>query len=260
MKKNLLLLVLSFIALTAFSQRKEGISVDRYYHIQKASVWFHSIGLNFQPVTMGDVKTETLYIYNSGSDAVSFTLSDMPDGYSVEFDPEILLPEQEGKVLITLNTEENGVYGPAINYFFIESSIESERPYRVLVSPNIREDFSDISEGMRAISPKIDFPETVSDFGSIAQESVYTCEFPFRNAGKSDLFIRNVKAGCGCTITHTSQDTLHPGESATLSVEFRSGHKKGEQDNKITVVSNDPETPQVLLHITGEVYVPETKE
>jgi len=260
MKKLTLVIFALFLVSCAFSQRKENISIDRYYHIRKGSLWFHSIGLNFQPVTMGDIKTEIIYMYNSSDEEVTLTVDDLPAGYSVVFEPEILKPKSEGIAKITLNTKENGVYGPAINYFFIETSLLSERPYRILVSPNIHEDFSAITEEMRTAGPKIEFSNTVIDFGELPQMSVYHCEFEFRNAGKSALYIRNVKAGCGCTITQTSRDTLLPGESALLKVEFRSGHKKGNQDNKITVVSNDPDHPQVLLHITGIVLTPDEEK
>ena len=260
MKKILFLSISMLFALSLFAQRKADISVERYYHIQKGKIWFHSIGMNFQPIMMGDVKTENIYLYNSSDQEATLTTDDLPAGYSVTFEPAVIPPRTEAIAKVTLDTEKNGTYGPSINYFFIDSPFATERPYRILVSPNIKEDFSNITESMMEKAPKIEFIKTVSEFGEMPQMGVYEDEFKFSNTGKSDLIIRNVKAGCGCTHTKTSQDTLKPGESAVLSFEFRSGHKRGKQDSKITVVSNDPSQPQVTLHIVGEVLIEEKED
>jgi hypothetical protein len=75
----------------------------------------------------------------------------------------------------------------------------------------------------------------------------------FTNKGKSDLIIRKVRAGCGCTAIAPTKTVLKPGESGTVKAVFDSRGQRGRQNKGITVVSNDPVSPTVILRITGEV-------
>lgn len=260
MKKIVLFILALCFGLIATAQRKSDISIERYYHIQRGVVWFHALGKNFQPVYMGDVKTEEVYIYNSADIPVTLSFDDLPAGYSLEFVPQTIPPKTEAVVKVTLDTEKLGKYGPTLDYFFVESDVAAERPYRMLMSPNILEDFTKVTPEEKTNPPVVEMDKTKSVFGEMNQMSVYEDAFVIKNSGKSQLIIRNVKAGCGCTHTNTSRDTLAPGETAKISFEFHSGHKKGKQDSKITVVTNDPSNPQVTLHIIGEVLVTKTEE
>lgn len=255
MKKIVLLTLVFFLGLTTFAQKERNpdISVDRYYHIKRGVVWFHAMGKNFQPINMGEVKTDQILIYNSSEEDVSFSWDELPAGYSIKVEPEVIPPKGEAIIYITLDSEKTGKYGPQLSYFHINSSVKGERPYRLLMSPNIMEDFSALSDEDYAKAPVIEFDKTVSQFDTLPQMSQHDDVFVVKNVGKSDLYIRNVKAGCGCTHTNTSKDTLKPGETAELSFEYRTLHKRGPQNSKITVVSNDPKSPQSTLYIKGLV-------
>ncbi|PLW99177.1 MAG: hypothetical protein C0593_03855 [Marinilabiliales bacterium] len=253
MKKITLIVVVLILGLASNAQRNPDISIERYYHIQKGKVWFHALGKNFYPISMGEVKTEEILIYNSADVPVSFTTKELPDGYSLKFIPDPIPPKTEARIEITFDTQAHGKYGPLLSYFYVYSSIEGERPYRMLMSPNVLEDFSVLSEKEKADAPVVTFDKTESDFGTLPQMSVFNDVFVLTNTGKSDLIIRNVKAGCGCTHTNTSRDIIPAGESAELAFEYRTLHKRGTQDSKITVVTNDPNNPQMTLHIKGTV-------
>ena len=74
-----------------------------------------------------------------------------------------------------------------------------------------------------------------------------------KNNGKSDLIIRKTKASCGCTAVTMGETILSPGQSTTIRATFDSTGKSGRQYKSITVITNDPQHPETLLTITGNI-------
>ncbi|PID93529.1 MAG: hypothetical protein CSA95_07600 [Bacteroidetes bacterium] len=260
MKKIAILSVLFLLAFSLFAQRKPEITIEQYYHIQRGGVWFNSMGRNFHPITMGEKKTEAMAIYNSLNEPLILTCDPLPKGFSLKFEHDTIPAKTESKIFVTLDTKKYGKYGPQLDYFYVRSSEPNRHPYRLLMTPNVQEDFSALTEKELEKAPVASFDKTVSAFDTLPQMSVHKDSFLLTNKGKSDLYIRNVRAGCGCTHTKTSQDTIRPGEVAELSFEYRTLRKKGAQDSRITIVTNDPKTPQITLHIKGEVVIEEEEK
>ncbi len=104
-----------------------------------------------------------------------------------------------------------------------------------------------------ASGPKIQLDEDVFNFGSVKQGTKVTHEFKFKNLGDADLVITDVKTSCGCTAAVTSTRNIAPGQEGTLLVNFNSSGRSGPQNKTITLVSNDPENPRLMVRITGKV-------
>jgi hypothetical protein len=86
--------------------------------------------------------------------------------------------------------------------------------------------------------PVIEFEKEVHDFGKVIQGEKVTYSFNFKNTGKSDLIIAQVKASCGCTAPSYPKEPIKPGEEGVLKVTFDSKGRKGIQNKSITVLSN----------------------
>jgi len=104
-----------------------------------------------------------------------------------------------------------------------------------------------------ASGPKIQLDEEVFNFGSVKQGARVTHEFKFKNLGDADLVITDVKTSCGCTAAVTSAKTIAPDGEGSLKVNFNSSGRSGTQNKTITVVSNDPENPRLMVRLTGKV-------
>lgn len=100
-----------------------------------------------------------------------------------------------------------------------------------------------------ASGPKINFESTEFEAGEILQGEHLTYGFKFTNTGKSDLLIESAKASCGCTATAPKEKVIKPGASSVIDINFDSHGKQGAQHKTVTVTSNDPEKPTVVLHI-----------
>ena len=116
-----------------------------------------------------------------------------------------------------------------------------------------------MSEEEMARAPKIEFREKVFNFGNMQQRSSVEHDFVFTNTGKSDLLIRKVSSSCGCTAVSPKEKTIKPGQSSSIKAIFSSGTRVGRQNKSITIITNDPVSPNVILRVSGTVTAPDAK-
>jgi hypothetical protein len=110
-------------------------------------------------------------------------------------------------------------------------------------------------EAQAADAPKIQFENTIYDFGKTTQVTTVSGVFKFKNLGGEVLKIQPPKPSCGCTLAELKSDTLQPGESGELPFTLHLGQVKAVFEKHISVISNDPATPEVTLTIKAD-YTP----
>lgn len=99
---------------------------------------------------------------------------------------------------------------------------------------------------------KMDFQETVFDFGKIKEGDIVKHVFKFENTGTSPVILSQVSASCGCTTpTYTTTPVL-PGKEGEISVEFNSAGQVGQQQKIITIASNS-ESNIMTVQLKGTV-------
>jgi len=98
-------------------------------------------------------------------------------------------------------------------------------------------------------APKLVVAERMVDLGTLQAGDTRPMVWRLENHGDADLVITRVKPGCGCTIVEPEgQDrTIRPGETFELRATFHSTGRRGLQEKKVTVFSNDPDEPQFEL-------------
>mgnify|MGYP003590923786 CR=1 FL=1 len=102
-----------------------------------------------------------------------------------------------------------------------------------------------------ALAPKITCAEPVFDFGDKVNTDFVEHDYPIRNEGTLSLEIRGVQASCGCTAVKPSQDVIPPGGEAAIHARLDLRGRGGLQAKTITVLSNDPQTPSLILQLKG---------
>ena len=101
---------------------------------------------------------------------------------------------------------------------------------------------------------KITFKETKHDFGKVKQGVELMCAFKFKNDGNENLVIQKVHASCGCTgASIGDKKEFKKGEEGEIKVSFNTSGRSGTQSKTVTVQSNDPENPTVVLSFTCEI-------
>jgi len=106
------------------------------------------------------------------------------------------------------------------------------------------------------LKPRIVCDAPVFDFGERNNTEFVEHDYPIRNAGTLSLEIRSVHASCGCTAVKPSQDVIPPGGEASIRARLDLRGRTGTQIKSITVESNDPDTPNLILQLKGTAIQP----
>ncbi len=94
--------------------------------------------------------------------------------------------------------------------------------------------------------PEFNFPESWS-----GEKIEHT--FILKNTGEGPLEITRVQPGCGCTLAGEFDRNIAPGKTGKVPVALKTDGMRGPVTKSITVFSNDPAKPQLLLHIKGTI-------
>ena len=94
---------------------------------------------------------------------------------------------------------------------------------------------------------------TTHTFERMYQNQTGTHTFVLRNEGLSDLKIVPGKPSCKCTVSKVSRKTIPPGETAEVTLTWKTGKSKGKYRKRAPIKTNDPAQPSIQLKIEGTV-------
>jgi len=110
-----------------------------------------------------------------------------------------------------------------------------------------------LSAEEKANAPHIEFVKTDFKGGTAIEGEKVVYAYKFKNTGGSNLEIANVKASCGCTATAPKDKVVKPGAESEIVATFNSRGRVGMQHKSVTVKTNDPENPTIVLRFQVEV-------
>ena len=90
-------------------------------------------------------------------------------------------------------------------------------------------------------------------FGRMKQNATGTHTFILRNEGLENLKITPGKPSCKCTVSKVSRKVIPPGETAEVTLTWKTGKSKGKYRKRAPISTNDPTQPKVQLKIEGTV-------
>ena len=90
------------------------------------------------------------------------------------------------------------------------------------------------------------------DFGEVSDVHLLEHTFSFMNTGDEALVIHEVDAACGCTATELARNEIEGGGIETIGVVWET-EGFGPQAKTITLRSNDPAQPAVVLTVTATI-------
>ena len=103
--------------------------------------------------------------------------------------------------------------------------------------------------------PAIKFKNTTIDFGEVESGKIVDINFEFENTGSDLLIIKNVIPACGCTATGLAKKEYKAGEKGTIPAKFNSTGYNGKVIKTITVITNDPDSAEIRLTLSGTIIV-----
>ncbi|RJP63768.1 MAG: DUF1573 domain-containing protein [Ignavibacteriales bacterium] len=202
----------------------------------------------FGKITQGAVVSHEFIILNNGGDTLK--IKDVRAGCGctvVKPEKTSLLPGENTKIYVTFDSK--GRKGHQQKYVYVTSNDKEKPELRLSFTADI-----ELPEtGVKPEGPRIQFVYSNHDFGIIEEGKVVEWTASFKNAGNSDLVIKDVKSSCGCTAAVLSGKTIKPGESGNLKIEFDSNNKNGKISKTVTLYTNDIITPNPTIVISADV-------
>lgn len=100
---------------------------------------------------------------------------------------------------------------------------------------------------------KLKLERTTIDLGVIYNtQSTHNIVIPFKNKGKQNLLISEVRSSCGCLTVQFPRDGFKPGDSGEIVVTLSTTHFVPQKfEKKIQIFSNSSASPQIVT-IRGE--------
>ncbi len=233
-------------------QAKPKSKADNYPN-KIGNLYFKTNHLAFQDIKDNEVKTDTFKMFNNSGKVMNIKFNELPAFLTVQIKDAVLQPEMESYIVVTFNAKQRADYGYVFDKFFLTTD-DADQPEKLLyVSANILQDFSWMTEKDKKKAPHILFESESFDFGTIKEGNNVEYSFKFTNTGKSMLKILKTKASCGCTATDPVKTELKKGESSEIKIVFNTSGRKGNQHKTITVITNDPDKPVIVLHVQGNI-------
>ncbi|MCI0638400.1 MAG: DUF1573 domain-containing protein [Gemmataceae bacterium] len=93
------------------------------------------------------------------------------------------------------------------------------------------------------------------DFGYMEQDARGSHTFEIRNTGEAPLKLAKGATSCKCTLSNLDHDTVQPGESAKIVLEWTASSISNDPRfrHSATIRTSDPRRPHIDLWIEGEV-------
>ncbi|MFB6343790.1 DUF1573 domain-containing protein [Saccharicrinis sp. FJH62] len=241
------------LTLTGNVEKKEPTILDKYPY-SFGDVRLNKSHVSFLKMNKNEVKESTVDVINTNqSKPVKIEFVRVPEFITVTTEPQILQPNQKGLIHIKYDASKVSDWGFVLSGMFMKQNGQVDYNHKLSVSVTIEDDFTKMTPQERAQAPDIVFENTTFNFGTIKQGQKVEYEFPFSNTGKSNLIIRKVKASCGCTAIKPEKTVIGAGENSSIKIEFDSRGKSGRQYKTVTVITNAPNHPTVVLKIIGTV-------
>jgi len=218
---------------------------------------FKTNHLSFNQVLVDEVKTDTLEFVCVAKEPVTIGYS--TNGIShmtIKFAPAVLKPNEKGLMIVSFDAKKRNDWGFVIDRINLTQNDKAIIGGLITISANIVENFSSLTQEQRDNAPRIEFAKISYDFGTVDEGQIVDYDFAFTNSGKTDLVIRKIKPSCGCTTVEPADKIIKPGKSSAFKASFNSKGFSGRNTKSITVISNDPTSPTIVLRMSGIVNSP----
>ncbi len=197
-------------------------------------------------------KTADIVIFNPTDKPSTVVFDKIPKHLALSQKKVLIPAKKEVSVTVTYDAKLKKDWGFLTDMIYM--IVDGQRKNNILrVSAEIYEDFSNLTELQKLNAPRIQMDSKMVDMGEIKAGEIKKLQFKISNVGKSDLVIRKIKASCGCAATKLSNNTIKPGESEVLNVNFNSKGLSGKQMKTISVISNDFKQSKTVLRLKGLV-------
>jgi hypothetical protein len=232
---------------------KNPLSVEEKYKFNIGPLKTTTNHVAFSKLYYHQSDSQSIGIYNPGQQDVAVSFPKLPGHIGAVVEPEVIPSGKEGVVTFYYDAAQKDDWGFVFDRVIMSVNGTENNSHAISISANIVEDFGDMTPEQKVLAPQIQFEKKEHNFDTVYQNSKVQYKYYFENVGKSDLIIRKIKPSCGCTASHSGSNVVAPGKKSYILAEFNTGGRSGRQGKNITVVTNDPANPMVILKFSSVV-------
>lgn len=230
-------------------------SVEQQYPYKSGQLWFE---LRNKFISVGNINDkdtlrERVHFYNASIDTLKLNYTQGIDSsLLVQFEKRVLPPKQGSHVDITYYPSVDQNYGhvkkPLIFYTSEKLYPKKELYFHAFVMPELSSNNDSL--------PKFSIDTTLADFGKVSDSISVDLQLGFTNEGTIPLQIKQLKTNCPCIKVNAQPEKVMPGEKAYFNIVLDPRKRIGELNKMISVFTNDPENPVLVIDVNAIIISP----
>ena len=200
-------------------------------------------------------KTDSTYLkmYNLSNKKIIVHRIETPSNIVVSGSSFELIPNTDIDLLIKFWPRLDHGFGDHSQQIKLYTNDDSIPVKIIYINSNVSEDFSVLTPKQLKKAPKFTIDRILHDFGDIGHRDSSITHFILTNKGKSDLIIRKAKPSCNCVNLELESMVIKPKQKIKMKVDYTSFNVVGLDIRGITLITNDPEKPEVNIAIRANI-------
>jgi len=208
------------------------------YPVALGSYLLKSKDLNFGRIGLKEAKTIRLEVFNNSDKPVTQKTVKLPKYLTVAFNPAIIPVKTAGVMDVTMNVQENNLYGNLLSDFtLLINDTRQSFPF----SATVLDDFSQWTAAKKASAGKINVNSSEINFGNLSAGNSRTLKIS--NSGKSALNVRSIQSSDPLVTVSKSHFVVNPGEIVDVKVNADIKKIQSRLSAKLSIISDDPNMP-----------------
>jgi hypothetical protein len=201
-------------------------------------------------VNKGMTQVRTFDIQNSAKTQLKLSVENLPAYLSASISPEVIKPNEEGKITFTFNSKNCTQWGPLADdvYLVLNGQKRFSDEYKITVISNVVEDFSKMTLDQKRKAPILEIPTRTIQLGTLKPGVKKVGKFKVNNKGQNALEIRRIINNNKELAIHPAKLTVSGGRTAEITAELNTKDlPDGDYRKSITIQTNDPENSFLIL-------------
>ncbi len=197
---------------------------------------------DFGEIKEGDVVNHDFVVYNTGDDLLVIKDVRASCGCTAALpDKKELKPGESTKIHVEFNSIRRK--GQQRKHVYVTTNDPENKEVRLTFTTNIIIDKTEKPKEQ----PKMKLSRSQHDFGTVSEGKVVELNVDFKNIGKDELIVNDVKSSCGCTAALLSSKKLAPGQTGQIKIELDTSDRVGKFTRTVTLYTNEPELGQQTI-------------
>ena len=258
--KEHIIIVLLFVSTALIGQTmKYDSSIIKAYPFKIGNIGFavDSIETVVGTVKRGEIYQHQFAMFNFGKKPIQLKGGKSSRFVEIRYEPRVVQPGQTATAFIDFDVLDDLPLGPMSVEVVVETDDKRNAFKFLYLLVDIIEDSAKFETQLIIDTvPRMVFNDYNFDFGHLLRGKKVMHTFYFTNMGSEDLFVEKVSSSSGCRVISPPEKMIPPGGSGRLVVQVKTLGSIGVQHRTISIRSNDPVNPLIILGVHGTVRQP----